>query len=131
MNDDHRQTAIKLQTLADACSDALLGGECGWERMEFDEFVSLCRKAIGERNRFKQQILTLEATIAQEREMYISTASTVLNTLMIARISSCTCLTKTPDPSYHAENCRYRIFADTSDLVQKNLDTIRNKDGQV
>jgi hypothetical protein len=36
----------KLLILADACSDALLGGERGWERMDFREFVAECRKAI-------------------------------------------------------------------------------------
>lgn len=48
----------KLLTLADACSDALLGGERGWERMDFNEFVSMCRKALGSNNK----------AILQERE---------------------------------------------------------------
>jgi hypothetical protein len=34
----------KLLILADACSDLILGGERGWENMEFDDFVSLVRK---------------------------------------------------------------------------------------
>ena len=41
MEDTH-----KLLTLADACSDAIYGGECGWERVKFTDFVSDCRKAI-------------------------------------------------------------------------------------
>lgn len=36
----------KLLILADSCSDVLLGGECGWERMDFKEFATECRKAI-------------------------------------------------------------------------------------
>jgi hypothetical protein len=46
----------KLLKLADACSDALIGGERGWEIMEFDDFVSECRKALSERNKFKRMI---------------------------------------------------------------------------
>jgi len=36
----------KLLILADACSDALLGGERGWERMDIKDFAAECRKAI-------------------------------------------------------------------------------------
>ena len=46
----------KLLKLADACSDVLLGGEMGWESMEFDSFVSKCRISLAERNKFKQMI---------------------------------------------------------------------------
>ena len=36
----------KLVTLADSCSDVLYGGESGWERVDFKQFVADCRKAI-------------------------------------------------------------------------------------
>ncbi len=36
----------KLVTLADSCSDVLYGGESGWERIDFKQFVADCRKAI-------------------------------------------------------------------------------------
>jgi hypothetical protein len=48
--------AEKLIILADACSDALLGGERGWERMDFRDFVSECRKAISYKNKLKYQL---------------------------------------------------------------------------
>lgn len=40
----------KLLILADAMSDAVLGGERGWERMDFKEFVSLCRKSVNKKS---------------------------------------------------------------------------------
>jgi hypothetical protein len=36
----------KLLRLAEACSDLILGGEMGWENMDFEEFVSLVRKSL-------------------------------------------------------------------------------------
>jgi hypothetical protein len=45
----------KLVTLADNCSDVLLGGECGWESMEFKEFVDACRIAIAKGIKARQQ----------------------------------------------------------------------------
>jgi len=51
----------KLLRLADACSDALFGGECGWESMDFDHFVTECAKAIQERNRL---VKALEYSLA-------------------------------------------------------------------
>lgn len=44
--DRDMDNSTKLLTLADACSDALLGGECGWMEMDFNRFVSECRRAI-------------------------------------------------------------------------------------
>ena len=46
----------KLLKLADACSDALFGGERGWESMPFESFVMECRVALNERARFKRMI---------------------------------------------------------------------------
>lgn len=40
-----KRYASKLNTLAEACSDHILGGEQGWHDMEFDKFVDLCRTA--------------------------------------------------------------------------------------
>lgn len=46
----------KLLILADACSDALLGGERGWEQMDMKEFANLCRKAIAAKVKLKRQL---------------------------------------------------------------------------
>src|ERR1035437_874322 len=40
----------KLYKLAEACSDHVLDGERGWEQMNFDEFVALCRKQCAKAN---------------------------------------------------------------------------------
>jgi len=36
----------KLMLLADSCSDVLYGGESGWDRVPFKQFVNDCRMAI-------------------------------------------------------------------------------------
>lgn len=41
-----RDSETKLLILADRCCEALTGGECGWERMDFDEFTTRCADAI-------------------------------------------------------------------------------------
>lgn len=38
--------ARKLATLADMCSDEVYGGECGWESVDFKEFVAKVRAAL-------------------------------------------------------------------------------------
>ena len=50
----------KLLILADACSEALYGGERGWERGDFKEFVSEVRRALVERNRLKSAMSKLD-----------------------------------------------------------------------
>lgn len=35
------------------------------------------------------------------------------------QIGSCTCLTKTPELKYHAEDCRYRVSAEILAYVEK------------
>ena len=45
--------ATKLLTLADACSDVLLGGECGWQEMEFNKFVGEVRKLLVDGVRYR------------------------------------------------------------------------------
>lgn len=47
---------LMLLTLAEACSDHVLGGEHGWESMDFKEFVALCRKQCAKANRLQAQI---------------------------------------------------------------------------
>jgi hypothetical protein len=44
--------------------------------------------------------------------------------LMLATSSSCTCLTKTPDPIYHKLDCRYRVIMDAMEEI-KNLRKIK------
>ncbi len=36
----------KLVILADACSEVVYGGECGWERVDFDKFVTDVKKRL-------------------------------------------------------------------------------------
>lgn len=45
-----------LIVLADAMSDLVLGGECGWEQMDFKDFVALCRKNIVKQKRLARLI---------------------------------------------------------------------------
>ena len=52
---DRNSDTFKLDLLASACSDQVLGGECGWERMDFDEFVNLVRRQCAEANRLRPQ----------------------------------------------------------------------------
>lgn len=52
---DRNSDSSKLERLASACSDHVLGGECGWERMDFEEFVSLVRKQCAEANRLRSK----------------------------------------------------------------------------
>lgn len=52
-------------------------------------------------------------------------------TLMHAQISSCSCLTKTPELQYHAELCKYRLIGVAVDdiiTVLKNNQEIKNGD---
>ena len=41
-----------------------------------------------------------------------------LAVLMKAQIASCTCLTKTPDPDWHREGCRYRILREAEAMIE-------------
>lgn len=38
-----------------------------------------------------------------------------------ATIASCECLTKTPDPLYHAQDCRYRMLAHALNDIEAAL----------
>lgn len=37
--------------------------------------------------------------------------------LVLAKCGSCTCLTKTPEPQYHANNCIYRLLSEAADAI--------------
>jgi hypothetical protein len=41
----------------------------------------------------------------------------VVHYLMRAELTSCTCLTKTDAPQYHAEDCRYRAIREARDEI--------------
>lgn len=43
---DLKPTYEELISLCDACSDLILGGESGWQNMEFDEFKKLVIKSV-------------------------------------------------------------------------------------
>lgn len=43
----------------------------------------------------------------------------VFEKLQYAMISSCTCLTKTPDIYYHKETCRYRLLSEVYTEVER------------
>lgn len=38
------------------------------------------------------------------------------------KLASCTCVTKTPDYSFHEQGCRYRVVCETEALVMKALE---------
>lgn len=44
-----------------------------------------------------------------------------LAVLMKAQVASCTCLTKTPDPDWHREGCRYRILREAEAMIEHVL----------
>lgn len=44
--EDRSTDAEKLITLADRCSDLVYGGECGWEQVEFKDFVDCVAKRL-------------------------------------------------------------------------------------
>lgn len=37
---------------------------------------------------------------------------TIIEKLRMAQVSSCSCLTKTPEPSWHDESCSYRVLSE-------------------
>lgn len=60
----------KLLVLADRCSDLILGGERGWERMEFKAFVQLVADAIrkpqSEESRTQQDLSITNGRLSDE-----------------------------------------------------------------
>lgn len=42
----------------------------------------------------------------------------VVRRLRMAQVASCGCLTKTPDPKHHSEDCLYRVLQDAIDALQ-------------
>lgn len=38
--------------------------------------------------------------------------------LKLAQIGKCTCLTKTPDTKFHAEDCRYRLLSEVTEVIE-------------
>jgi len=41
----------------------------------------------------------------------------ILTKLRMAKVSSCSCLTKTPEASYHREDCLYRVLAEAIEFI--------------
>jgi len=37
---------------------------------------------------------------------------------------SCTCLTKTPDPQYHKEDCEYKIYRESGENISARKPTV-------
>jgi hypothetical protein len=72
-------------------------------------------------------LATLRATSGPDRHDAISLASValpkgvVIETLpmrvLMAQSASCTCMTKTPDFSYHDANCRYRVLSECAQVA--------------
>lgn len=50
----------KLRKLAEACSDAVLGGERGWEEMDFEDFVTEVRIRLVERDKLLNVFSSLD-----------------------------------------------------------------------
>lgn len=50
-----------------------------------------------------------------------SSLQDINNLLVRASFGSCNCLTKTPDPEYHDQTCRYRLIMECSELVKDSL----------
>lgn len=44
--------------------------------------------------------------------------SDLYSRIIISMVGSCECQTKTPDKSFHDENCRYRVLSDCLELVK-------------
>ena len=53
MPDRKVSDTVRLSMLAEACSCHVLGGDCGWERMDFGQFVAVTRKQLAEANRLR------------------------------------------------------------------------------
>lgn len=47
--------------------------------------------------------------------------------LMTAMISSCTCLTKTPQVQYHDESCKFRTLSEANEIICTILKETENK----
>ena len=61
----------KLLTICDRLSDVLYGGERGWERGKFEDFVTHCAQAIQDGIRSKAKRLTKELT-KETYKMYLA-----------------------------------------------------------
>lgn len=48
----------------------------------------------------------------------MSDKTLLIQKLMLAQIGSCTCLTKTPEVSWHDATCRYRVLAEAADELR-------------
>lgn len=63
--------------------------------------------------------------ILESVQSVISAQQDVINqlraTMAQAQVGSCACLTKTPDPAFHAPHCLYRKLADALDIPNPNL----------
>lgn len=53
MKDRKVSDTVRLSMLAEACSSHVLGGDCGWELMDFGQFVAVTRKQLAEANRLR------------------------------------------------------------------------------
>ena len=46
----------------------------------------------------------------EQEAMHDAADQEIISILRRADLGSCTCMTKTPEPKYHAENCRHRLI---------------------
>jgi len=56
--------------------------------------------------------------LAQSADQLDGITAELLRLVDAACVASCTCLTKTPDPSFHAANCRYRALRGISEALR-------------
>lgn len=56
--------------------------------------------------------------LAQSAHQLDDMTAELLRLVDSACVASCSCLTKTPEPSFHAESCRYRVLRGISDALR-------------
>jgi len=49
----------------------------------------------------------------------------LLRRLVSAQVAGCTCMTKTPELRYHAEDCHYRLFAEAHAAISELQERLR------
>lgn len=57
--------------------------------------------------------------------MKIEATLPLLTRIIFAQIASCRCMTKTPDPDYHKEDCTYRVLYEAQKEIQKLQETLK------
>ena len=62
----------------------------------------------------ERRSLMSECAICKQATI-LSDARGLVDVLTICKIASCTCITKTPDPKHHKDDCRYKTICNTID----------------